>query len=328
MTDAPEHLILKYLQGTLSPEEKEKFQSWLNETDDHRKMVSDFRTIWQVSAASETKIDMNEALEFERLQTSLAANEDANAPRQSKTKSYFLRIAAAIAVVFFSSFILYTLVFRNSSVTHETFSDIKEIDLPDGSKVWLNAKSSLKYTSDFSNERKISLEGEGFFEVQPDPEKPFVLHTGKAEISVLGTSFNVKAFQDDSLTEVFVVTGKVNFLSTELNKSIVLTPGLNGFLNKIDRTISLDAEPPLNITAWKDKTLVFRKAPLREVIKDLRNHFKVDIAVKNESLLDCRFTGTFNDARVEDIIAALSAALNLQVHHDSNRYLLDGTGCN
>src|SRR5688500_6298933 len=116
MTDAPEHLILKYLQGTLSPEEKEDFQSWLNENDDHRKMVTDFRTIWQVSAASEIKIDMDEALEFQKLQTFLAANDDAKAPRQLKTKSYFLRIAAAIVVVFFSSFILYTLFFRNSSV--------------------------------------------------------------------------------------------------------------------------------------------------------------------------------------------------------------------
>jgi ferric-dicitrate binding protein FerR (iron transport regulator) len=125
-----------------------------------------------------------------------------------------------------------------------------------------------------------------------------------------------------------VVTGKVNFLSTELNESVVLTPGLNGLLNTKDRTISISAEPALNITAWKDKALVFRKSPLRQVVKDLENYFKVDIVVKNESLLDCRFTGTFNDATVEDIIAALGVALDLEVDQDANRYFLDGTGCN
>jgi ferric-dicitrate binding protein FerR (iron transport regulator) len=326
MTDAPEHLILKYLQGTLTPDQKNMFQSWLDESDEHRKMVSDFRAIWQLSEASETRLDIDKAREFKRIQDALVIDDPART--RPKSWSYFLRIAAAIVFILVCPLVLYTLFFRNDIIIHETSSDIKEIELPDGSKAWLNSHSSLKYATDFSNKRRLSLEGEGFFEVKPDPQKPFIIQAHKAEVKVLGTSFNVKALEKDILAEVFVVTGKVSLSSTETNTSITLLPGSHGLFNKNDLTLSVDAQPPPNITAWKDRALVFNKTPLREVVRSLENYFRVKIVVNNKNLLDCRFTGTFNEAPLEDVIEAVAVALDLQVEREANSISIFGEGCN
>lgn len=327
MTHVPEDLILKYLRGTLSPREREQFESWLDQSDDHHKMVSDFQTIWQASDSREKNIDFGTEKEWSRLQASLAGADSVVSGTRFRTNTYFLRIAASIAFLLIASFVLYTLVFRGHDVIHETTSKVEQVILPDGSTLWLNERSRIIYDRDFRNGRNITLEGEGFFEVKPDSGKPFIIHTGQAQIRVLGTSFNVKAFGEEILTEVFVVTGKVTLSPLNSNNSLVLTPGSNGVLNKHDQKVTIQHSPPLNITAWKDRNLIFRKTPLREVVRTLRHFFKTDIRVKNEKLLDCRFTSTFNDPTLPEVIETISVAMDLQVDHQSNAYTLDGEGC-
>jgi len=280
-----------------------------------------------VSDSREKEIDFGTENEWSKLQASLGSADSAASGTRFKTKPYFLRIAASIAFLLISSFVLYTLVFRGHDVIHETTGKVEQVILPDGSAVWLNERSRIIHDRDFKNGRNITLEGEGFFEVKPDSRKPFIIHTGQAQIKVLGTSFNVKAFGQEILTEVFVVTGKVAFSALNSNNSIVLTPGSNGVLNKHDQKMTIQHSPPLNITAWKDRNLVFRKTPLREVVKTLQHFFKTDIQVKNERLLDCRFTSTFNDPTLPEVIETISVALDLQVDHQSNVYTLDGEGC-
>ena len=101
-----------------------------------------------------------------------------------------------------------------------------------------------------------------------------------------------------------------------------------GVLNKTNHTLVTGSEEHLNITAWKNKELVFQKTPLREVLESVRSYFKTDIEVKNEAVLNCRFTSSFKEPTLPEVMEAISLALNLKVDKHSNTYVLEGEGCN
>ena len=326
MLESHEHLIPPYLQGKLSPQETAAFERWMNQSEENLKMVSDFKSIWQVSEEGEKPIDFQQEKEWIRLQDFLQTEAVRVPVVALHTRSYALKIAAGIAFFLIFSALLYRTVFTSTEIIQETTSHAAHIILPDGSEVWLNENSRVTYQSDFIDDRDLTLKGEGFFEVKPNPEKPFVIHAEGTQIKVLGTSFNVKAYEKERLTEVFVVAGKVDF--SFVNKNIVLTPGSHGTFNKNDQTLKSENEELLNIMAWKDKRLIFKKTPLREVVKTLRSYFKTDIQIKNEELLKCRFTSSFNNPTLLEVMETISLSLNLRLDHQSNSYSLSGDGCN
>ena len=326
MTELHEHLILNYLQGTLTPEEHQAFKTWLTESEEHRKTVESFQQVWLLSESKRGEADFQQAEEWTRLQRSI--DQKARRTVLFIPNSYWLRIAASIIFFAVTSIALYQIVFRRTETVHETSLQTQHLTLPDGSKVWLNENSRIEYANDFNEVRTLSLEGEAFFDVRHDTKKPFLVKTGQTEISVLGTSFNIKSYEDEGQTEVFVVTGKVKFSTTNQQSNLVLHPGWNGVFNKKEGTLISKTEEQLNILAWKDKRLVFKKTPLREVIKTLQKYFKVTIQVKNEQLLNCRFSSSFIEPNLEEVMETLRIALDLQVDNRQNGYAIDGVGCN
>jgi transmembrane sensor len=333
MTGPDEHLILKYLQGTLSPDERTEFDRWLNLSDENKKMIIDFESVWRAGIVKEKKSDYQTQAEWTKLHA--AINQDAekqviplNRPQHINTRLYALKVAAAIAFFLVFSFGLYRLAFRAEEIIHSTTDQIVQVNLPDGSSVWLNKNSRLVYSSDFSDDRNLSLDGEAFFDVKPDPNNPFVIDTHETQVKVLGTSFNVKSYATEALTEVFVVTGKVNFSAPDRASEITLTPGMIGIFNPKDHPMIHLTEGQSNVLAWKNKRLTFSKTPLREVLKTVQNYFKININVKNKMLLNCRFTSDFKDPTLSEVIETLTVALDLQVDHQADAYTLDGEGCN
>jgi ferric-dicitrate binding protein FerR (iron transport regulator) len=120
----------------------------------------------------------------------------------------------------------------------------------------------------------------------------------------------------------------VSFSALKTSQNILLTPGLTGVLNKSDGKLSLDDEDHTNVLAWKEKRLIFKKSPLREVIKVLKNYFKAEIHIEDQQLLNCRFTGSFEDPTLDEVIETIQLSLNLKVLHESDSYTLQGEGCN
>lgn len=321
---ARENLILKYLEGRLSDEERAAFMLWLSQSDENAKLVKEFERVWKINH-DKTPPGFQTEEEWQKLQ--MAINKGNDTPIKLNTISLTWKVAAAISFFILSSFLLYLTFFRTISIIHETASNkTVQLTLPDSSKVWLNENTRLTYIDDFSNVRELTLTGEAFFEVQRNPSNPFIIKTSEAQIKVLGTSFNVKAYNKGTRTEVYVVTGKVNFATVDEDNHIILTAGTMGVLNKTNHTL-ITTEEHLNITAWRNKELVFQKTPLREVLESVRSYFKTDIEVKNEAVLNCRFTSSFKEPTLPEVMEAISLALNLKVDKHSNTYVLEGEGC-
>ncbi|HUX58911.1 MAG TPA: FecR domain-containing protein [Bacteroidales bacterium] len=204
-----------------------------------------------------------------------------------------------------------------SQAYNEVFSSvdaITKVTLPDGSSIWLNHSSSLKYPAMFQGDsRGVELSGEGYFEVFHNPDKPFIVTAGAIDIKALGTTFNVMAYPDEDKIETSLINGCVELKRTGLNgrSSTVLKmkPTDLAIFQKnnnkfLVRTISDD-----RYFSWKEGKLVFNKEPISEVAKKLSRWFNIEIQIRDTKLLELTYTGTFVDEtlpQVMELIAMVS----------------------
>lgn len=230
-------------------------------------------------------------------------------------KRYWMQIAASLLLLIAGSLTVLTFMQQNEiNALAEQNVVIRSGDygkslvtLPDGTIVYLNAKSSLTYSQDFGrNDRKVALSGEGFFEVKKDTEKKFTVGTGYMDIAVLGTKFNVYAYETKDIVEMSLVEGSVDVTTSRPPyQSIRVKPNEKVVYNK--RTGNLLHERTTNKmeTAWINKKLVFRSERLEDVFRCLSRKFAVTFSVDDETLLNDVYTGTFDDENVESIMRVL-----------------------
>ncbi|WP_093206034.1 FecR family protein [Siphonobacter aquaeclarae] len=201
------------------------------------------------------------------------------------------------------------------------------LTLPDGSRVWLNAHSRLKYPKSF-RDRNVELEGEAYFEVHRDPAHPFVIRSGSVQTKVLGTSFNVRAYADEPEVEVAVLTGKVN-VSHDEKTAVNLTPKQRAVFDKSSQKLMSEVVPDVSIyRSWTEDNLVLNNASLAEIGRMLHRRFGIDLTFSNEKLKNCRLTTRFDHPRLEKVLAVVSAYVGARYRQDGNSVTLTGKGCN
>lgn len=228
-----------------------------------------------------------------------------------------LRIAAAIAILGGLTFGIYAVINPSSTgdknlVQKTNAKGVKStIALADGSKVWLNADSKLQYPASFSgNTREVYLNGEAFFDIEKNPAKPFIIHLANGTIRVLGTSFNIKAYDDEPVVETSVATGKVAFIPKLKNNdnadTIFLTPN-----NKV--TYQVNTEKTTTATtvseedrAWTEGKLIFRSMLFEEIGIELERNFGKKVVFEDSDIKTYRLTGSFQNNTLSEILYYLS----------------------
>lgn len=164
------------------------------------------------------------------------------------------------------------------------------LTLADGTKVWLNSESQLKYPVRFSqHERIVWLEGEAYFEVTQDVEKPFIVHMADVAVKVLGTSFNVRAYQDESNIYTTLVEGKVRLAAG--NISMELFPDEQGIINTHTGEIRKETVDTRLYSAWKDGRFIFQEQRLEEIMNTLSRWYDIQVFFSNQAVRDVIFTG-------------------------------------
>ncbi|HEY3403355.1 MAG TPA: FecR domain-containing protein [Ohtaekwangia sp.] len=322
MSDQPDHLILKFLSGTATAEEKQQLDAWAALSADNNNTLQEYKRIWEEKSTVVTP-DFRTSEEWSRLKTKLYDLEGKQVNLQNRR--LFVKVAASLILMAVCAALVYRMAVRTDDIVLQSENEKRRVSLPDGSTVWLNTKSRLIYSSDFNNERNIQLDGEAFFDVTPDTEKPFVITTPQSQIRVLGTSFNVSAYSHNTLEEVYVATGKVRVASGD--HQVELTPGELSTMNKITRVLSSADASNENKMAWRTGKLVFLKTNLIEVAQTLEHYFQISINIKNPVIEKCRFTSSFTNPTLEEVIEAISLSMNINVVHQNKEYVFDGDGC-
>lgn len=182
-----------------------------------------------------------------------------------------------------------------------------KIVLPDGSKVWLNAASSLTYRTSLNNgrgERKVNLEGEGYFEVSKNKHMPFIVKTDKQEVIVLGTHFNINSYADEPDTKTTLLEGAVSISAPHGKKGgTILKPGDQAVNNGAD--IKIKKIDTSLVVAWKNNEFVFRNESLESIMRKVERWYDVEIVYENNEVGKETFGGTIS--RYDKISKVLSA---------------------
>ena len=168
------------------------------------------------------------------------------------------------------------------------------LTLSDGTKVWLNSSTTLRYPVQFSSaERKAELNGEAYFEVARDDKKPFRIITGEQVLEVLGTSFNISSYNEDEDISTTLLSGKVQLsLQSDPSVSQVLMPSYQGVFNKNNRSFSSERVDVDQYTAWKEGWFRFEDQNLSEMMVTLSRWYDVDVKFENQDAENIKFTGS------------------------------------
>ena len=339
-----EALLIAYINGELSGEAKALVERWIASSAENKKVFDELEKTWILSGKISPKpvvVNTTDAWmkvqqklqqkqqQVEQLQEKISPTKQAAERSRGQVFKLkpWMQIAAA-AVIVLGIFGIYKLM--NPAVEQMTLTAHQEImidTLNDGSVISLNKNSTLTYPDQFAaNERRVSLNGEAFFEIEPDAARPFIIELEhESQVTVLGTSFNIE--ESDSTTEVFVKTGKVEFKSTQ--STLILTPGEKGILNHSTGIIkkSQPEELDFNETYWLDQQLNFENTKLSEVVRILSAVFETSIELENPAAGDCVLMTAFERESLDYILQVIAGSFNLEVEKKKDGYILKGHGC-
>jgi ferric-dicitrate binding protein FerR (iron transport regulator) len=216
---------------------------------------------------------------------------------------------------------------------NEVFSSvdaITKVTLPDGSNVWLNHSSSLKYPAIFhGNARRVELNGEGYFEVSHNSKMPFIVNTGELQIKAIGTTFNIMAYPEEDRIETSLIIGQVKLQRTESDGKIIpmleMRPTDLAIFQKSNNELSIHTIDDDRYFSWKEGKLVFNKEPIGEVVKKLGRWFNVDIQVKDPELLSLTYTATFVHETLPQVMDLLAMVSPVRYSISNRELLSNGT---
>lgn len=190
---------------------------------------------------------------------------------------------------------------------------IYAVSLSDGTKVWLNSKSTLKYPVEFSgNTRKVTLEGEAYFEVSKNPHIPFTVKTKSGDVTVLGTHFNVSAYEEDKNFEATLAEGKVKVSETNKeNQSVTLIPGQQARLR--NNTLNVAEVDPSVYTAWKDGKFYFENENLKNILNKMARWYNFNVKFEQKALGQIKFTGiVLKEEPIDHFLDIISKTSNIK----------------
>jgi transmembrane sensor len=317
-----DELIVKYLTGEASPEEAMALQEWQVRSE-NEKYYADFEAAWNKSHPGKTSrlVSKVEAWKTVSNQLSMRGNDKSFYEKYST----ILQAAASIALILaVGAFAFFSRSDSTPAIEQITGNNIERVELPDASVATLSRDTKITYKEEFKGEsREVILEGEAFFKVTPDKNKPFIIHTPRVDIKVIGTSFNVNS--RNGKLEVSVMEGKVQILSGD--KEEFLEAGQTALLVSTTESIEVKNSIDLNVMSYATHRFVFKNTPLVEVFHTIEKSFPTSIDVSNKAIENCRLSATFEDASVEDILSMAAESLNLVVIKDGQTFLLQGEGC-
>ena len=251
-----------------------------------------------------------------------------NQPVSVRPKLSFLHYWQQVAAILLLPLLILSayLYFKPASQIAETYQELftpygtwSVVNLPDGSKVWLNAGSSLKYPTQFNDkQRVVSMQGEAYFEVESDKEHPFIVKTKQLTVEATGTAFNVNAYTPDHVTAVTLVKGKVA-VTLDQKKTISLSPGEKIDYNLATSLYNVNKTNTYKWCSWKDGILIFRDDPLEYVFKRLGQTYNVEFILKDAELGKYSYKATFEGESLNEILRLLEMSAPIRCKEVSNR---------
>ena len=324
INEISEEKFARYFEGISTAEENREILRWSNKNPENKQLFSNYVELWKITNAAPGDFNPDINLAWEKISKKIDDYEKVTTRSYKNLAWYISRVAA----VFVIGFVLYFMISLNSNseliyVKHSSLDSKEKILLPDGSKVWLNKKTDLEYVKDFSDEaRFVKLNGEAFFEVAKDPDKPFIIESAHSRIKVLGTSFNYKAYPLEKENVLNVSSGKVEFANISKTKEIFLEKGEKAELNIGKDLIEKSTIDDQNYLAWKTGILVFENENLENTINVISNYYSKQFEFSSEEKKSGRITVTFDNQKLDDVLRILELTMNVTFQKNTKKIII------
>ena len=328
--------IAKYLSENMDPEERESLFEWVEKSGDNKQEFEDSLATWNAMDGMKEPLSVDSDAAWgkmeQRFEQSRQLDSVNNTLEVVSLIKPLLRVAAA-AILLVMAGLWYNRGYDATEMaTISTQATEKTtIDLPDGSRVWLNEHSVLHYATKF-DKREVRLEGEAFFEVAKKDGQNFEIIAGDSKTTVLGTSFNVRAYPEEEYVEVAVETGKVHFTSLQKKEEkVILKKSEYAVLTKITKKVVKQQGTQPNAKAWKNEALYLGEVKMEQAVEALERYFAVNITVKDKAILNCSWGNTINELSkpdLKDLIAQINFGTSYKIKQIApKQYILSGNGC-
>lgn len=356
-------LIIRYLKKDISEFEKKELFKWVYGKYENEKLFYHLKDIWETAQYENITLDADTNTEWEKLVLETIKKESEHFHEKKITihKIYkAIQIAAIVIVTFGIGFFVQKYIPDEISYAsiNVPYGAKSELELPDGSKVWVNSGSTLKYPTDLSGkEVDLFLDGEAFFDIVKNPKRKLNVKTSTINIQVHGTTFNVKSYNDDNLVETTLLEGSISITGKVgdkvIKEPIYLNPNEQAILTKSYSNVRIVVEskksknsegfnepksdikeifpkiqPKLQINEgidvesfvmWKYNMLVFKNERFEDLAKKLERWYNVEISINDTELKNTRYTGTFEKETIEQAIKALSLSLPFKYKINKNK---------
>ncbi len=310
-------LLAKKLSGEISADELTEF---------NRLIASDFSFQREYEAIKAYWTEDDEPYEnivsiFENIKLKAEISDTGNViglQKPKKSMVLLLRIAVAASVLIVISIFFYFIKLKPDTTTALVLNElktgngaVKSIKLPDGTSATLNAASVLKYPNAFTGKtREVYLSGEGFFDVAKDHSHPFIVHTSKSDIQVLGTAFDIKCYNSDSLFEATLFRGSIQAsVKNAYDSKVLLRPSDKLVIENtgyfLTKGTHLDSDTTNIETAWMQNKIIFKNQPFSLLANSLSRKYGVNIIFNNKSLKTVKLTGEFGKEDINQVLLSL-----------------------
>ncbi|MCB0632457.1 MAG: DUF4974 domain-containing protein [Saprospiraceae bacterium] len=319
-------LLNKYLRNECTPVEVEEVLRWLQQEADTEAGKQILRESWETIPLQESppEVDFENLLDrlHHRINLTVATPESRlNISLPRAIVRYLIRAAAILFLPILTILILtysrgellFTAGAEKEWIEITTPAGSKTtFNLPDGTLVWLNHESTLRYPQRFEpGEREVELSGEAYFEVTSDPEHPFRVHSGQLDVVAVGTEFNVLAYPEDTTMEITLIAGRVDIRRKIRNDDRTLyqmEPDEHLLFQKRARKLVPSAVSSDKYTAWKEGKLIFENDPISNVIERLSRWFNVDFELEDPDLSNYTYTATFVSETLPQVLELMELA--------------------
>jgi ferric-dicitrate binding protein FerR (iron transport regulator) len=327
-TDRFDQLIVKYLNGSADNEEVRELESLVQASCENRDYFNKLRNIWE----SSTRLPVTSE---SALKTVLGKIRHTTFRKRFFTTLQKVAAVLLIPLLFSTAWLVYDNyikrddTFISNKSLSAAFGTIATIDLPDGTKVWLNSGSSISYPESFTdNVRSVNLTGEAYFEVKSDQYHPFYVKTDGLVVKATGTKFSVMAYEKSAIRSVALAEGKVAVKTVDSRKMeqiLYLKPSQSLRFDRTNGRAEVSKEDIYKHFAWKDGKMVFRNDPLSEVASRISLQYNVDVEVRGEQVRQYRYYATFQNESLREVFDLLKISSPFDYRIENQKVLPDGT---
>ncbi len=327
----PRYILLFHKKQTNQLSEKDALElEAIHKKEQHKGLTEELDRVWSAAEAYKSGYEPDVDAAWSRFKPRVERDQPRVAVLRPKRRFRIAAVAAVVLLLLAGGWWFYKADAEGAALAFSTLQgEVQEVTLPDGSVVVLNASSYLSYEA-VPGSRRVTLSGEAYFDVAPDPGLPFVITANQTRTTVLGTAFNLRAYPEEATVEVEVAEGRVRMEQGEGKEEvgIELTPKERGVFSTATQTLVKMPAPELNAQAWRTQRLIFRDARLATALEDIERYYGVELHLQNKALENCALTTEIRQEELSEFLDILETIYSVEIgQRQADYYVIQGGRC-